>query len=269
MQLRRLGARGVNLYAQRELSEEAQRARRRGGAAPLPRRRHPGPRAAAAERRRQPVPAVAAEAVGRSVVERIVGGFEIDRERDSTLAVPAPEPRPGLEATFAPSEIAVRLNLASAERAAELRAVRKEADAAAPTIGDGPAPLVAAPPAHRGQPTALLHGDLGPRRAATDSSPRRQSTGRSREGAGEGLAREPGGGRAGRAVHALLEWSQANELARARGGLVAAHTGLGGGRRRRRPRRGGLLAPVPGLARLELLQERIRDAGAAGPSCPS
>ena len=53
MQLRRLGARGVNLYAQRELCEEAQDREARGGAAPLPRRRDPGARAAAAQRRGQ------------------------------------------------------------------------------------------------------------------------------------------------------------------------------------------------------------------------
>ena len=171
MQLRRLGARGVNLYAQRELSEEAQK---RDAEEEL-RLFHVG---ATRARERLLLSGVvnpsppSQETVGRSVVERIVSGFEIDRERDSTLAVPAPEPRAGLEATFAPSEIAVRLNLASAARAAELRAVRKEADAAR-EIGEGPAPLVAARADHQGQPTPLLHGDLGPRRGLR-RSPRRQ-----------------------------------------------------------------------------------------------
>ncbi|HYP55480.1 MAG TPA: UvrD-helicase domain-containing protein, partial [Solirubrobacterales bacterium] len=124
MQLRRLGAPAINLYAHRELREEAQRreaeeelrlfhvaatrAKQRlilsGVAAPQPARAN-GP--------------------GTPIVERIVDAFGIDRERDSTVAVPAPLPREGLDAAFEPAEIAVRDNLSSAERAAELTTTRR------------------------------------------------------------------------------------------------------------------------------------------------
>src|SRR5262249_27255328 len=105
MQLRRLGARGIDLYAQRELSDEAQRRQ----AEEELRLFHVG-----ATRARQrlllsgvvsPAPP-SRQSHGQAVLERIVAGFEIDREGDSTVAVPAPEPRPGLEAKFEPSEIA-------------------------------------------------------------------------------------------------------------------------------------------------------------------
>ena len=80
------------------------------------------------------------------MIERIAAAFEIDRERDSTVAIAAPEPRPGLEASFEPSVIEVRVNLPSAERAAALTAVRKEEEQARDT-GSGPAPLVEQRPA--------------------------------------------------------------------------------------------------------------------------
>jgi ATP-dependent helicase/nuclease subunit A len=206
MQLRRLGARGVNLYAQRELSEEAQK---REAEEEL-RLFHVG-----ATRARQrlllsgvisPSPP-SRESHGKAVIERIAAAFEIDREQDSTIAIPAPEPRPGLEATFGPSEIAVRLNLASAERARELTVVRKEAgDARDP--GVGPAPLVAqrqARPARRPLSyTAISAHGGGP----TDRPP--DSDRALREQVSEERAEAEGGAARGIGVHALLEWSQAN-----------------------------------------------------------
>ena len=142
MQLRRLGARGVNLYAQRELSEDAQR---RDAEEEL-RLFHVG---ATRARERlllsgvvRPSPP-SRKSHGEAVIERIVAGFEIDRERDSSFEVAAPEPRPGLTASFEPSEIAVRVNLASVERASALAIVRKELGPER-DAGDGPAPLVAA-----------------------------------------------------------------------------------------------------------------------------
>jgi ATP-dependent exoDNAse (exonuclease V) beta subunit len=206
MQLRRLGARGVDLYAQRELCEEAQvrqaeeelrlfhvgatRARERlllsGVVNPSPPSR---------------------ESHGKAVIERIVAGFEIDREGDSTVAVAAPEPRPGLEAKFEPSEIAVRLNLASVERAASLTAVRKEADPARDD-GKGPAPLVARRPAKATRRplsyTAIsAHGE-GSEERLVDSDRALRPQG------GDEHAAAEGGAVRGRAVHSLLEWSQAN-----------------------------------------------------------
>jgi ATP-dependent exoDNAse (exonuclease V) beta subunit len=140
------------------------------------------------------------------VVERIAAAFEIDREQDSAIAIPPPEPRPGLEATFGPSEIAVRLNLASAERARELTVVRKEAgDARDP--GVGPAPLVAqrqARPARRPLSYTAIsaHGE-GPARPPDSDRALREQVSEERADDDRGAARGIG-------VHALLEWSQAN-----------------------------------------------------------
>jgi hypothetical protein len=133
------------------------------------------------------------------------------------IPVPAPEPRAGLDATFAPSEIAVHLNLPSPERAAELRDLHLDAAADRP-LGSGTPPLVERrPPIVPSRPlsyTAIsafeecayrfyMERVLGLPAAA--SSP---AVG----GAGdEGpSAREERSAR-GAAVHALLEWSQANE----------------------------------------------------------
>jgi ATP-dependent helicase/nuclease subunit A len=206
MQLRRLGARGINLYAQRELCEEAQK---REAEEEL-RLFHVG-----ATRARQrlllsgvisPSPP-SRESHGKAVIERIAAAFEIDRERDSTIAIPAPEPRPGLEATFGPSEIAVRLNLASAERARQMTVVRKEAgDARDP--GVGPAPLVAqrqARPARRPLSYTAIsaHGEGLAERPPDSDRALREQVSEERAEADRGAARGIG-------VHALLEWSQAN-----------------------------------------------------------
>jgi ATP-dependent exoDNAse (exonuclease V) beta subunit len=202
MQLRRLGARGIDLYAQRELCEEDQRRQ----AEEELRLFHVG---ATRARERLLLSGVVApspssrESHGRAVIERIVTAFEIDREHDSTVAIPAPEPRPGLEVDFESSQIPVRLNLASPEQAASLTALRREREQAR-ELGTGPAPLVALPtPAEptRGalSYTAISsHGDGEGELFAENARERDQSA----EGEG-GVVR-------GRAVHALLEWSQAN-----------------------------------------------------------
>ena len=52
-----------------------------------------------------------------AVIERLAAAFEIDRENDSAIEIAAPEPRPGLELELEPSEILVRVNRPSAERA--------------------------------------------------------------------------------------------------------------------------------------------------------
>jgi ATP-dependent exoDNAse (exonuclease V) beta subunit len=203
MQLRRLGARGVDLYAQRELCEEDQRRQ----AEEELRLFHVG---ATRARERLLLSGVVApsppsrESHGRAAIERIAVAFGIDRERDSTFAVPAPEPRPGLAAEFEPSEVAVRVNLASPERATVLTAVRREPGEARDP-GEGPAPLVA-----RRQPRV-------PRRPLSYTAISAHG-----KGGGEGLGEsdrgpgdaaggpDEGGAARGRAVHALLEWSQAN-----------------------------------------------------------
>jgi ATP-dependent exoDNAse (exonuclease V) beta subunit len=203
IQLRRLGARGIDLYAQRELIEEAQereaeeelrlfhvaatRARERlllsGMVSPSP--------------GSQTTP-------GTAVIERIVAAFEIDRERDSTVAVPAPEPRPGLDLSFRPSEIAARVSHPSPQRARELTAVRREPDPA-PDPGEGPAPLVG-PLSPQGPAPPLSYTAIVARTGAAPPG----SDVALREGAGE---RAPGDEEAlarGRAAHSLLQWSQAN-----------------------------------------------------------
>ncbi len=254
MQLRRLGARGINLYAQRELCEESQRRQ----AEEELRLFHVG---ATRARDRLLLSGVVSpsppsqETVGRAVIERIVAGLEIDREGDSALAVPAPRPRPGLDEAFGPSEIAVRVNHASAERAAVLRAVRKEAGAA-PELGEGPAPLVAHRPTRRARRplsyTAISdHGEGSEERLVASDRALREG--------GDGPADE-GGVVRGRAVHALLEWSQANEWRAPTPDLlrrisasaeVAAEAGL-----EERP----LLTPFQAWLDSGFFAERIRDA---------
>jgi ATP-dependent exoDNAse (exonuclease V) beta subunit len=255
MQLRRLGARGVNLYSQRELCEEAQK---READEEL-RLFHVG-----ATRARQrlllsgvisPSPP-SRESHGKAVIERIAAAFEIDRERDSTIAIPAPEARPGLETTFGPSEVAVRLNFASAERARELTVVRKKAgDARDP--GVGPAPLVGQRQARTARRplsyTAIsAHGE-GPAERPPDSDRAlREQVSEERAEADRGAARGIG-------VHALLEWSQANgwqvpdaELVQriARSGEIA-NSDLG---------EEALLAPLQAWLGSSFFRERIKSA---------
>jgi len=202
MQLRRLGARGIDLYAQRELSEEAQERQ----AEEELRLFHVG---ATRARERLLLSGVVApsppsrQSHGRAVIERIVSAFEIDRERDSTIAIPAPEPRPGLEVGFEPSQLPVRLNLASPEQAASLTALRR-APGEARELGEGPAPLVALP-----TPAEPARGALSYTAISSPAEGERELFAeRSRE-SGQAAASE-GGVVRGRAVHALLEWSQAN-----------------------------------------------------------
>ncbi|HEX4751491.1 MAG TPA: PD-(D/E)XK nuclease family protein, partial [Solirubrobacterales bacterium] len=63
------------------------------------------------------------------------------RAEVASIHVPPPEPRPGLDEIFGPSEIAVHLNLPSPERAAELRDLHLDAAAERP-LGSGTPPLV-------------------------------------------------------------------------------------------------------------------------------
>jgi ATP-dependent helicase/nuclease subunit A len=165
------------------------------------------------------------------------------------IAVPAPEPRPGLDEAFAPSEIAVHLNLPSPQRAAELRDLHLDAAADRP-LGTGTPPLVerrppivpsrplsytaisafeecgyrfymervlGLPPASPATPERVRTSFRYPEPTANAPAGVRSSPDYLREsanalvGAGdEGpSAREERSAR-GAAVHALLEWSQAN-----------------------------------------------------------
>jgi len=264
MQLRRLGARGVDLYAQRELRDEAQKRQ----AEEELRLFHVG---ATRARERLLLSGVvrstppSRESHGKAVIERIVAGFEIDRERDSTVAIAAPEPRPGLEARFEPSEIAVRVNLASVERAASLTAMRKEAEPA-PEDDGGPAPLVARRPARSTRRslsyTAIsAHGEGSEERLVDSDRALRE------QGA-EGAAAADGGVVRGRAVHSLLEWSQANgwrapsaDLVRriATSAEVGADSGLA---------EEALLEPFAAWLDCGFFAERVRDAESSRAEVP-
>jgi ATP-dependent exoDNAse (exonuclease V) beta subunit len=225
MQLRRLGSGAINLYDYAELCEEA---RERDSEEGL-RLFHV---AATRARERLILSGVVKPDPGREtkpstpVVERLVEALGVERDADSTVAVPPPEPRPGLEAVFPAAEIAVRVNLPSPERAAELRATRRDPAADRP-LGDGPPPLVdRRPPIVPSRPlsyTAIsayeecpyrfymervlgLNGRGGP---LSPTGPGGTTAPDGREDRGPLSGREERTAQ-GAAVHALLEWSQAN-----------------------------------------------------------
>ncbi len=224
MQLRRLGSGAIGLYDYAELCEESSERDSEEGL----RLFH-----VAATRARErlilsgvvkPEPGKATKP-GTPVVERLVEALGVERDADASVVVPAPEPRPGLEATFAPSELTVRVNLPSSERATELRATRRDAAADRP-LGQGPPPLVERrPPIVPSRPlsyTAIsaynecpyrfyMERVLGLSRSDRTSSriPGTSAFSADAERAATPSAREERSAQ-GAAVHALLEWSQAN-----------------------------------------------------------
>ncbi len=257
MQLRRLGSGSINLYDHAELCEEA---RERDSEEGL-RLFHV---AATRARERLILSGVVKPEPGREtkpgtpIVERLVEALGVGRDADSEVAVPAPEPRPGLAASFPSSEIAVRVNLPSPKRVTELRATHREAAADRP-LGDGPPPLVERrPPVVPNRPlsyTAIsAHEECGYRfymeRVLGLGDRVRPLSAHDRERTNAPPDPEAGGGSApsareertaqGAAVHALLEWSQANgwsEPSEALAGRYATAAGL-------EPTRDGLLAAV-------------------------
>jgi ATP-dependent exoDNAse (exonuclease V) beta subunit len=167
-------------------------------------------------------PQVGRETKGKAVVERLVDALGAPRDEDSTVPVAPPAPRPGLDVEFEPSELAVRVNLPSPERAAELRALRREG-AADRDLGAGPPPLVERkPPIVPSRPlsyTAIsayeecayrfyMERVLGLANRERTASRIAETNAFSPEEAGPS-AREERTAR-GAVVHALLEWSQAN-----------------------------------------------------------
>jgi ATP-dependent helicase/nuclease subunit A len=218
MQLRRLGSGSINLYDYAALcAEDRERDSEEGlrlfhVAATRARRRLLLSGVVKPEPSRELRP-------GTPVVERLVDSLGLARDADARLAVPAPLPRPGLEAEFEPSEIAVRVNLPSPQRAAELTATRREPAAERP-LGEGPPPLVERrPPIVPSRPlsyTAIssyeecpyrfyMERVLGLASPATGggATPEEEASGMRPSAREERAAR-------GAAVHALLEWSQAN-----------------------------------------------------------
>jgi ATP-dependent helicase/nuclease subunit A len=191
------------------------------------------------------------ETKGKPVVERLVDALGLQRDKDATVPVAPPAPRPGLEAEFEPSELAVRVNLPSPERAAELRELRRQSAAARP-LGEGPPPLVERqPPVVPSRPlsyTAISAYEECPYRFYMErvlglgsAAELHQISGlearkfdavrdRGVEGAAPS-AREERTAR-GATVHALLEWSQANGWQEPSAELVLLHAeaaGLGAG----------------------------------------
>ena len=159
MQLRRLGAASINLYDYAELCEEAQRARRRGGAAPLPRRRHPGPRAADPQRRRQAGAGPGDEAghAGRRAPGRGARG-RARRRRDASRCRRPSRARASRRASRPPRS---RSASTCPRPSAPPSCARSRRDAAADRAARrGPAAAGRAPPADRPQPPPLLHRDL-------------------------------------------------------------------------------------------------------------
>jgi ATP-dependent helicase/nuclease subunit A len=238
LQLRRLGAAAINLYDYGDLCEEA---RTRDSEEGL-RLFHV---AATRARQRLILSGVIKPEPGREtrpstpVIERLVDSLGIPRDADATVPVAPPAPRPGLEAGFEPSEIAVRANLPSPERAVDLRALRRR-EASERELGEGPPPLVERdPPIVPSRPlsyTAIaaykecpyrfyMERVLGLAQSVENApllDPDEAATPSARE---ERTAR-------GAAVHALLEWSQANGWAEPSEELALRHAaaaGLGAG----------------------------------------
>jgi ATP-dependent exoDNAse (exonuclease V) beta subunit len=167
---------------------------------------------------------------GKSVVERLVDALSVPRDSDSTVSVAPPQPRPGLEATFEPSEISVRANLPSPERAEELRTLRRR-EASERDLGEGPPPLVKRePPIVPSRPlsyTAISAYKECPYRFYLERVLGLARDAQGTESEGEPSAREDRTAR-GAAVHALLEWSQANEWAEPAGELALRHAEAAG-----------------------------------------
>ncbi|HET8815730.1 MAG TPA: UvrD-helicase domain-containing protein [Solirubrobacterales bacterium] len=259
MQLRRLGARAINLYSHAELCEvENERDAEEGL-----RLFHV---AATRAQKRLILSGVIPEKEGTRrastpVVERIVSAFGIDRGADSTVPVPAPEARPGLELSFAPSEMAVRLNAPSPDRVRELVVRRPEPESEELTAA-GPAPLlrpsIPTVPSRPLSYTALSAYEECPYRFYLERV--------------LGLASsEPGGAPAdgematpsareertarGAAVHALLEWSQANGWAEPPPELALRHAEAAG--LTPRPQESPIYEPSCGFA--EELLDPVRE----------
>lgn len=255
LQLRRLGAASLNLFAHEELCAETQQ---REAAEEL-RLFHV---AATRARERLILSGVAMPKPGRAtqpgtpVIERILDGFEINRESDSAIEIPAPEPREGLDASLEPSRIAVRVSLPSPERAAELTATQREPAMPAP-LGAGQAPPPARrPPAVPNRPlsyTAIASYEecayrfymervlgLGDRGRDLNRLATQTLTGSPEGDAGR---RDEAAAR-GATVHSLLEWSAANEWREPEGDTEAE-----------------LLAPVRAWLASSLLRERVQAPG--------
>ncbi len=258
MQLRRLGSGAVNLYDYASLCEEAKERDAEEGL----RLFHV---AATRARERLILSGVVKPEPGREtkpstpIVERLVEALGVERDADADVVVPAPEPRLGLDAAFGPSELAVRVNLPSPERAAELRARRREAAADRP-LGEGPPPLVERhPPIVPSRPlsyTAIsayaecpyrfyMERVLGLGTSVRPLSPTGLQTPQGDLDEGRVPSAREERTAQGAAVHALLEWSQAHGWTEPSGELARRHA-VAAGLDPNRVDPAALLAPVRG-----------------------
>jgi ATP-dependent helicase/nuclease subunit A len=270
MQLRRLGARAVNLYDHAALREEANER----DAEEALRLFHV---AATRARERLILSGVVREKPGEAkpatpVVERIVEGLGIDREADSTVTIPPPQPRPGLEASFEASQIAVRVSLPSPERAAEL-AARAPAPPPERETAAGTAPLLERRP--RAVPRRPLsysalaqYAECGYRFQLERIFGFGREVGNvAEDGEASPSAREERTAR-GRIVHALLEWSQRSGWREPPPDLVAAHAAAEGLDPDDAALREGMLGTLRGWLGSRLLAERVRPAAAVRAELP-
>jgi ATP-dependent helicase/nuclease subunit A len=217
IQLARFGAKAIRLYDYDDLAEEAERdevaescrlayvaATRAQDHVILSGSYRPG----------KSIPDEGAPAT-TPVSERLLGGLGIEAPDDGVITVPAPRPRPGLDAHFDPGRIAVRVNR---PEPALFKALAPEpsppGDAALPERG---APPIARPgrvpqpaPSHLSYSALAAYGRCGYRFYAErvlTLSPRGDVGRDGDDGAGieaSGAARRFG---FGTAVHAMLEWS--------------------------------------------------------------
>jgi len=277
MQLRRLGTGAINLYDYAELCEESSERDSEEGL----RLFHV---AATRARERLILSGVVKPEPGKTtkpgtpVIERLVEALGIERDAVAAVAVAPPEPRPGLDATFPPGEIAVRVNLPSPERAKELTETRRDAAGERP-LGEGPPPLVERrPPVVPSRPlsyTAISAYEECPYRFYMERvlglTPSERTL--SRIGSKSALASNEDGGATpsareeraaqGAAVHALLEWSQANDWIEPAAELAQRHA-VAAGLDPRSTDTETLLDSVRGWLGSPLLRERIGSSPADG-----
>ncbi len=263
MQLRRLGARSINLYAHSALRDEINQRDAEEGL----RLFHV---AATRARDRLILSGVVRERAGDArvstpVIERIVERLGVDREKDSLVSIPPPQPRRGLEATFEHSRIAVRVN--QPERIADLVARRPSPAAAIPN-GAGPAPLLErrarAVPRRPLSYSAISEYEACSYRFQMErifGFGRGSDTGGTGTGEAAMSVGEQGAAH-GRASHALLEWSQANGWQEPPAGLVSRHALAAGLDPGTAGLREELLGPIRGWLGSALLRERVTASGA-------
>jgi ATP-dependent exoDNAse (exonuclease V) beta subunit len=187
------------------------------------------------------------------VAERIAASFDIDRGRDSSVEIPPPEPRAGLDAGFPPSRIAVRVNLASLERATELTASSRDA-AAVPEHGSGPAPLLErrSPPVPR---RPLSYTAISAHAARTIGN----GTVDAIEADAAGDETRASGAEHGIVVHSMLEWSQANGWREPPAELIGRFARSAGLEQAAEGRQ-ALLAPLRAWTGSAFFAERVRAA---------